>query len=30
LLSAGGRYRRLWESGQRGPLAATTAQEATR
>ncbi|HEY2450304.1 MAG TPA: ABC transporter ATP-binding protein/permease [Mycobacterium sp.] len=30
LLSAGGRYRRLWESGQRGPLAVTTAQEATR
>jgi ATP-binding cassette, subfamily B, bacterial IrtA/YbtP len=30
LLSAGGRYRRLWESGRRGPLAATTAQEATR
>jgi len=30
LLSAGGRYRRLWESGHRGPLAATTAQEATR
>jgi ATP-binding cassette, subfamily B, bacterial IrtA/YbtP len=30
LLSAGGRYRRLWESGRRGPLAVTTAQEATR
>ena len=30
LLSAGGRYRRLWESGQRGPLAVTTAHEATR
>jgi ATP-binding cassette, subfamily B, bacterial IrtA/YbtP len=30
LLSAGGRYRRLWESGQRGPLALPTAQEATR
>jgi ATP-binding cassette, subfamily B, bacterial IrtA/YbtP len=30
LLSAGGRYRRLWESGHRGPLAVTTAQEATR
>jgi ATP-binding cassette subfamily B protein IrtA len=30
LLSAGGRYRRLWESGYRGPLAVTTAQEATR
>jgi ATP-binding cassette subfamily B protein IrtA len=30
LLAAGGRYRRLWESGHRGPLAVTTAQEATR
>jgi ATP-binding cassette subfamily B protein IrtA len=30
LLAAGGRYRRLWESGYRGPLAVTTAQEATR
>jgi ATP-binding cassette subfamily B protein IrtA len=30
LLNAGGRYRRLWESGHRGPLAVTTAQEATR
>ncbi len=30
LLTAGGRYRRLWESGRRGPLAVTTAQEATR
>ena len=30
LLSAGGRYRRLWESGHRGPLVVTTAQEATR
>jgi ATP-binding cassette subfamily B protein IrtA len=30
LLSTGGRYRRLWESGHRGPLAVTTAQEATR
>jgi len=30
LLAAGGRYRRLWESGRRGPLAATTAREATR
>src|SRR6201995_2410360 len=30
LLSAGGRYRRLWESGHRGPLAVSTAQEATR
>jgi ATP-binding cassette, subfamily B, bacterial IrtA/YbtP len=30
LLSAGGRYRQLWESGHRGPLAVTTAQEATR
>jgi ATP-binding cassette, subfamily B, bacterial IrtA/YbtP len=30
LLSAGGRYRRLWESGHRGPLAVGTAQEATR
>jgi ATP-binding cassette, subfamily B, bacterial IrtA/YbtP len=30
LLAASGRYRRLWESGRRGPLAATAAQEATR
>ncbi len=30
LLAADGRYRRLWESGQRDPLAVTTAQEATR
>jgi ATP-binding cassette, subfamily B, bacterial IrtA/YbtP len=30
LLTAGGRYRRLWDSGHRGPLAVTTAQEATR
>ena len=30
LLAAGGRYRRLWESGHRGPLAVTTAQEAAR
>ncbi len=30
LLAAGRRYRRLWESGHRGPLAVTTAQEATR
>jgi ATP-binding cassette, subfamily B, bacterial IrtA/YbtP len=30
LLAAGGRYRRLGESGHRGPLAVTTAQEATR
>jgi ATP-binding cassette subfamily B protein IrtA len=30
LLTAGGRYRRLWESGHRGPLAATSAREATR
>jgi ATP-binding cassette, subfamily B, bacterial IrtA/YbtP len=30
LLAADGRYRRLWESGHRGPLTVTTAQEATR
>jgi ATP-binding cassette, subfamily B, bacterial IrtA/YbtP len=30
LLSAGGRYRRLWDSGHRGPLAASAAQEAIR
>ena len=30
LLAASGRYRRLWEGGLRGPLAVTTAQEATR
>ena len=30
LLAAGGRYRRLWESGHRGPLAATTTQQAIR
>jgi len=30
LLAAGGRYRRLWESGHRGPLADATVQEATR
>jgi ATP-binding cassette, subfamily B, bacterial IrtA/YbtP len=30
LLAAGGRYRRLWESGHRSPLAAITAQEAIR
>jgi ATP-binding cassette, subfamily B, bacterial IrtA/YbtP len=30
LLSAGGRYRRLWESGRRGPLTVTTAREAAR
>jgi ATP-binding cassette, subfamily B, bacterial IrtA/YbtP len=30
LLAADGRYRRLWESGHRDPVAVTTAQEATR
>jgi ATP-binding cassette, subfamily B, bacterial IrtA/YbtP len=30
LLSADGRYRRLWDSGHRTPLTVTTAQEATR
>ena len=30
LLAADGRYRRLWDSGRRDPVAATTAQEATR
>jgi ATP-binding cassette, subfamily B, bacterial IrtA/YbtP len=30
LLAADGRYRRLWESGRRGPLTVTTANEATR
>jgi ATP-binding cassette subfamily B protein IrtA len=30
LLAADGRYRRLWDSGRRDPVTATTAQEATR
>ena len=30
LLAADGRYRRLWESGRRGPLTVTTAREAVR
>ncbi len=30
LLSAGGRYRRLWDSGRRDPVAATSKQEAGR
>jgi ATP-binding cassette, subfamily B, bacterial IrtA/YbtP len=30
LLAAGGRYRRLWETGHRGPLAEISAQEAVR
>jgi ATP-binding cassette, subfamily B, bacterial IrtA/YbtP len=30
LLAADGRYRRLWDSGRRDPVSATTAQDATR